>query len=144
MDLTSQAQSNTVELPDVTFRQLRVIVATMQAQARDQAERDRIGRGLETILTADLRQTGEVGVYLVQSSRVAGVYYKATSWSCCCPDRQRTGKPCRHCYAIIILSAARGAVRYAQALETAQQEAWRVDYETRKAERQAAQQGGVA
>lgn len=105
---TSRSNDTTVvQLPDIGLDTLRGIVAQMQAAARDDAERDRIGRALHVLLTAEIRGTEEVGVYLIQSCADSGTYYKATSYQCCCPDRQRTGRECKHSYCLTLLSAAR-------------------------------------
>src|SRR5205807_1533259 len=110
MTATLEVQPNTlVALPDVSASALREIVARMQAQEPAQAARDRIGRAIGVILGSEIRETGETGVYLVQSSADGGTYYRATSYSCGCPDRQRTGRECKHNYALTILHTASAA-----------------------------------
>jgi hypothetical protein len=118
MIATIQAQDTTttptpVQLPDLPLGQYRALVATMQAQDPDAAAR--IGRGLTVLMTADIRETAECGVYLVQTSEGGKLYYRATSLRCCCPDALQRQVVCKHSHAIAILTAASAAASFERA-----------------------------
>jgi uncharacterized Zn finger protein len=93
-----------VQLPDLGMDAYRAIVAQLPAEQPE--HRARIGRAINVLLTSDILETGELGVYLVQSCQDSGHYYRATTWSCSCPDRQRHESPCKHSYALQVLSVA--------------------------------------
>jgi hypothetical protein len=109
------AQSSTlVVIPDLPLTVYRAIVARCQADCP--AERARIARGLDVLMTAEIRETDELGLYLVQSCQDSGLSYAATSWVCGCPDRQRhTEQRCKHSWALTILHAASAEAAYERA-----------------------------
>jgi hypothetical protein len=113
MTATHPAQDTTlVTLPDIGLDTLRGLVAQLQADRPD--DRDRIARGLQVLLTAEIRTTAELGVYLIQSCADSGTYYRATALNCCCPDRQRRTRECKHSYALQLLSCARAEASWQQ------------------------------
>src|SRR4051794_33665482 len=73
-----------VQMPELSLSTYRALVADLQTQQPD--NRDRIGRGLDVLMGADLYETAECGVYLVQSCRESGTFYKASGLHCSCPD----------------------------------------------------------
>ena len=82
----------------------------MQAEYPEQAAR--IGRGLQVLLTSDIRETAETGVYLVQTSEGRDLYYRATSLRCTCPDHMQRQVICKHPWALSILSAASAVAQW--------------------------------
>ena len=102
-----------VALPDLTLDQYRAIVARIQAEP--DADRARIARGLQVLLGCEIRETETLGVYLIQSCQDSGLYYRATTWGCTCPDRMRHDVPCKHSYGLQVLSAASAQAAYERA-----------------------------
>jgi hypothetical protein len=108
---TPQAQDTTsapvrVTLPELDCGIYREIVSVMQAAATDEQDRVRIGRAVNVLLTSQILETPELGVYLVQSGEYSDLYYRATSTRCGCPDALRRGKPCKHSQALAVISVA--------------------------------------
>ena len=94
-----------VVLPDLPLSVYRSFVAEFQQLAPDQAARDRIRRSLDVLLGAAIYPTATVGIYRVQSCQDAATHYEATSWTCSCADYTRRLEPCKHAWALTILSA---------------------------------------
>jgi hypothetical protein len=109
-----QSQDTTVTIPaGLDFATVRGIVAELQAAEPE--HRARIGRAINVLLTSEIVATAEVGRYLVQSCEDGKTYYTATTWACSCPDRQRHATPCKHSYALTVLSVASAHAAYARA-----------------------------
>jgi hypothetical protein len=121
MATTLTAQDTTaapvrVSLPELDFGIYRAIVRNMQAASPDQ--RERIGRGVNVLLTAEIRETAECGVYLVQTSTYSDLYYRTTVGRCTCPDALQRQIICKHSHAISILHTA-SAIAARQQVEAA-------------------------
>lgn len=100
-----------VQLPDLHFSAYRAIVAHLQAT--EPTNRERIGRGLNVLLTAEIFEACRLGEYLVQSCANSGLLYRTTSLHCTCPDHQRHPElTCKHSTAITILHAACAEARF--------------------------------
>jgi hypothetical protein len=110
-----QAQDTTVQIPaGLDFAAVRGIVAELQAA--EPQNRERIGRAVNVLLTSEIRETAECGVYQVQSCADSERYYTATTYACDCPDRQRhVDQRCKHSYALQVLSAASAHAAYERA-----------------------------
>jgi hypothetical protein len=94
-----------VQLPDLPLSTYRALVADMQRENPE--NRERIGRGLDVLLHADLYATAVAGNFLVQSCKDAGVYYLASGVFCTCPDSQRhPGQQCKHAVAVQLFISA--------------------------------------
>jgi hypothetical protein len=94
-----------VQLPDLSLSVYRALVADMQADYPE--NRERIGRGLDVLLSAELRETETAGVYLVQSCKESGLYYRASGLTCTCPDKARHAElQCKHSVAVQLLISA--------------------------------------
>jgi hypothetical protein len=115
METTSrQPQGTTVALPaELSFADVRAIVAQMQAEQPE--HRARIGRAINVLLTSEIVPTAELGRLLVQSCEDGKTYYTATTWNCTCPDRQRHDTPCKHSYALTVLSVMSAQAAYERA-----------------------------
>ena len=111
---TLSVNDTTVALPDnLSFGRVRAIVAAMQAAQPE--HRARIGRAVNVLLTSEIVAAPELGRYLVQSCEDGKNFYSATTWTCSCPDRQRNSSPCKHSYALQVLSVASAEAAYAGA-----------------------------
>jgi hypothetical protein len=107
-------QNTTVTIPaGVAFATVREIVAQMQAEQPE--HRARIGRAVGVLLTSEIVATPELGRFIVQSCEDGTTYYTATTWACTCPDRQRNASPCKHSYALSVLSVASAHAAYDRA-----------------------------
>jgi hypothetical protein len=90
-------------------------------------EASRIERALSVLATRRILETGECGVYLVQSSDNPILYYQATSLRCCCRGAQRwPERRCSHAWAIDIIHTA-SAVQAREAACAASQDVDIVD-----------------
>jgi hypothetical protein len=130
----TQEHSTPATLSTLPLATIRDIVATLQAEAP--AEHARISRGVEVLLACKIVETGELGRYLVQSTRDGVLYYECTSWACSCPDRQRhaeDGQRCKHSWALVILSAA-SAVASRERAENASPDAFSCQASRERAE----------
>lgn len=126
MTATLQVQRNTrVQLPDISAAGLAHIAQTMIGQ--EPAQAGRIERGLVVLQTAEILETREMGVYLVESCD-RGAYHLATTFSCSCKDAQHRGPGCKHSRALQILHAATAEARM---------DTWRKNWVARKAEQRA-------
>jgi hypothetical protein len=111
---TAETQDTTVQIPaGIDFATVRAIVAQMQAE--QPAHRARIGRAVNVLLTSEIVATPELGRFLVQSCEDGTTYYTVTTWACSCPDRQRNDSPCKHSYALTVLSVASAHAAYDRA-----------------------------
>jgi hypothetical protein len=96
-----------VQLPDVALSVYRALVADLQAHTPD--NRERIGRALDVLLGCAFYETEQGGVFLVQSCRDAGTYYRASGLHCTCVDHQRHPETtCKHSASVQILCSASG------------------------------------
>src|SRR5262249_22634360 len=120
MSATSPTTQNTTAAPPagLPLATVRGIVETMPRAVP--AEPDPIGPGPPVLPSSKILETAETGVYLVQSSQSAELYYQATSLQCCCPDaRQHPDCCCKHSWALDLLATASAIT----ARETAAQDA---------------------
>jgi hypothetical protein len=79
------------------------VVAQLEQDAT--LDRGRLGRAIMVLLTSDIVESAECGVYEVQSACEPSTWYLATTLVCTCPDTVRHGGPCKHSLALTILSA---------------------------------------
>ncbi|HEY7066411.1 MAG TPA: hypothetical protein VII06_33370 [Chloroflexota bacterium] len=113
MATTSPAQDTTgVTLPaGISFAAVRQIVAELQAT--EPANRERIGRAVNVLLTSTIRELPILGEYAVQSCAARDTWYTATTWACDCPDHQRhPDLRCKHSVALQVLSVASAIARF--------------------------------
>jgi hypothetical protein len=86
-------------------------VANYAREYPEAQQQARIRRALDVLLAAELRETEQAGVYLVQSCQDSGLYYRASGLHCTCPDHlKRPEMICKHSASVSILISA-----YAQA-----------------------------
>lgn len=108
--LPSIEVTTAVELPPLSERGFADLLAILERQHPD--EIDRIRRGAALYLRGGLFETAETGVYLVPSG-VPGQYYRASTFTCGCPDKIVRGAPrCKHVWCLTVLVAASVAARY--------------------------------
>jgi hypothetical protein len=117
MDTSPTTQhTSPAPIPALALDAFSLLVLRVQAEHRDAA--GRIARAAAIVHTAGaLWQTAELGVYRVASCQQVGVFYEATSHRCTCLDYTRRQEPCKHVWALVLLSAA-SAEAAAQAMET--------------------------
>ena len=82
----SQSKPSTVPVP--APRHLGAIVRQLEADY----DLGRLSRAVVVVLTSDIRQTAECGVYEVQSACQADTWYTTTTASCTCPDAVQRGR----------------------------------------------------
>lgn len=110
---TSLTAKLTTNLDALAVQIARVMIG------QEPAAQARIEKGLTLALFGDIRETDEMGVYLVPSECQQGTYYRATSWTCCCADARNRGNGCKHSRGIQIWSMARN-----EAAMEAHRQAW--------------------
>src|SRR5262245_36885191 len=100
--ILSQAQDTTpVNRLDGALVHSGTVVSQFEAYGLD---RGRLGRAITVLLTSDIVETAELGVYRVQSACQPDVWYTASTATCDCPDAVQRGGPCKHSLALVILS----------------------------------------
>ena len=102
-----------VRLPRLPMDEYQGIVANLRAAFPDEAAR--IGRAVTVLLTSQILETAELGVYLVQCSAGGALYYRATTLRCTCPDSMQRQVVCKHSHALTVLSVASAVVSYQRA-----------------------------
>src|SRR2546423_553580 len=83
-----------------------VHIGAIVAQLEADHDLGRLSRAVVVVLTSDIRETAECGVYRVQSACQPGTWYTATTASCDCPDSTQRGTVCKHQLVLTILSVA--------------------------------------
>lgn len=112
MSAPIHSHDTTVTLPaGLSFAAVREIVAELQTT--EPANRERIGRAINVLLTSTIRELPTLGEYTVQSCQDGDTWYVATTWACNCPDHQRHPElRCKHSVALQVLSVASAVARW--------------------------------
>ena len=99
-------QQGTATLPTITLPTFRALVDRLQAERPESAAR--IERGGNIVLNArQIRETGEAGVYHVQSCQRPDVWYCVTTAGCTCVDANRAPRGyCKHQASVELLVQA--------------------------------------
>ena len=112
MVISPDAQRTTVvTLPAVSAPMLQDLVQRMLADVPPE-QRQRVRRGVSTLLSSTIIEAGRTGVDFVESSQEPGHYHTASSFTCSGADVTRRRVTWRHSYAIALLNAMSGAARF--------------------------------
>jgi hypothetical protein len=104
MVTSPSTQYSAVELPDLSLSAFQATIRRVETAIPDAAIR--IRRGAHVLFTSRILETDQAGAYLVASS-TPGLFYRATTVRCTCPDATQRRVVCKHSWALTILQSAR-------------------------------------